>query len=98
MEKDIKIKFEYSNTYKDEQVGEIKLKNPFIVCQGEDCKNNVETYTFQKNKDYKIKVNFEAKKIAGSEEELYFLPSFSFKSGGNYASISLISLVLFLLF
>lgn len=98
LEKDITIKFKYSNTYKDEKIGEQKLKNPFTVCEGDDCKDNVEKYTFKKNKDYKIKVKFEAKKVTGYEDELYFLPAFSFKSNGKFMSISLISMILFLLF
>ena len=41
LEKDIKIKFEYSDSYKDDKVGQQKLKNPFIVCHGDDCQNEV---------------------------------------------------------
>ena len=99
LEKDIKIKFQYSKSYKDENIVEQKLKNPFTVCEGDDnCKDNLETYTFKKNTDYKIKVKFEAKNVTGFEDELYFLPAFSMKSSGKFVSFSLMSIIVFLLF
>ena len=98
LEKDIKLKFEYTDSYKDGEVGEQKLKNPFTVCHGNDCQNEVKTYTFKKNEEYKIKVNFEKKTVSGFEWDLYFLPQFSIKSNGKFVSLSLISMILFLLF
>ena len=98
LEKDIKIKFEYSDSYKDDKVGQQKLKNPFTVCQGDDCQNEVKTYTFKKDENYVIKFNFEKKTVSGFERDLYFLPKFSIKSSGKFVSFSLISMILFLLF
>ena len=98
LDKDIKLKFDYADSYKDDNVGKQKLKNPFTVCHGDDCQNNVTAYTFKKNEDYKIKVNFEKKTVGGFEGDLYFLPQFSIKSNGKFVSLPLISMILFLLF
>ena len=75
-EKNVTFKFEYnSKIYDDDDKVDINIENPFEVCQGDDCKNNTETYDFKEGESYTIKVNV-AKKTIGTKEK-YILPAFS---------------------
>ena len=69
-DKNVTFKFTYNKKSTSE------LPNPFIVCHGEDCKGNIETYDFKKGQSYKIIV-----KIVRSKDgrtDAYDFPSFRF--------------------
>jgi hypothetical protein len=69
-DKSAKFNFTYSKELRQD------LPNPFEVCHGQDCKNNIETYDFEKGQSYKIYV-----KVAKMKDGIldnYYLPSFKF--------------------
>ena len=69
-DKSAKFNFTYSKELRQD------LPNPFEVCHGQDCKNNTETYDFEKGQSYKI--NVKVKKMKYGETELYYFPAFKF--------------------
>ena len=89
--KDRKVKFNYQKEYKDDEGETIKLSNPFMICKGEDCQENVESYEFKKGESYTIGVKFL------NQTGRYFLPAFSFDSNAGFLSLSLIYLALLLI-
>ena len=103
LNKDIKIKFEYKATYKNEKFEVNDLSNPFKVCDAEKCEKNVNNYDFKKGKNYQINVDFGEKNIEKVGEKYNFLPGFTLsemKDSSNAArvlNLSLISLVLLFL-
>ena len=66
-EKDAKFVFTFNN-----EINQIKVPNPFIVCHGTECQDNVSTYELKKGESYKINVKYT--KIGNN----YVFPSFSF--------------------
>ena len=64
-DKNVTFKFTYNK-------GSKGLPNPFKVCHGNDCKDNVETYDFKQGESYKIYV-----KIV-SINDVYYFPTFRF--------------------
>ena len=69
-DKDVTFKFTYNKRLTSE------LPNPFIVCQGEDCKDNIETYDFKQGKSYKVIIK--TVKSKDGKKDAYDLPSFKF--------------------
>ena len=69
-DKDVTFKFEYNKKLRDD------LPNPFEVCHGEDCKDNIANYKFEKGQSYKIYVK--VAKLKDGIMEKYYLPSFKF--------------------
>lgn len=69
-DKKVTFKFTYDKKSKNE------LPNPFRVCHGEDCKDNVETYDFEQGQSYKIYVK--TVKIKDGTLDVYYFPSFKF--------------------
>ena len=78
------------------------LSNPFKVCQENDCKENIKTYSIEKGKNYKIIIKFEELKT--ERRTVYVFPYFSISDSsdsGNSAfriKLSIISLILLLIF
>jgi len=76
----------------------VVLSNPFKVCQENDCKENINSYSIEKGKNYKIFIKFE--KVGNK----YAFPSFEFSVHSNLPNsafniqLSIISLILLLLF
>lgn len=56
-------------------------QNPFEVCHGEECKEDITTYDFEKGESYKIYAKVYKKKI--NVIDTYILPSFSFYDKAN---------------
>ena len=71
-EKNATFIFKYNNTVKDYNGKVVNVDNPFQVCHGDDCKENITTYDFKQGESYKIYINV---KKSGN---IYALPSFSF--------------------
>ena len=75
------------------------LKNPFRVCQGKECKDDISQYTFINETDYTIEIKTE--EINAGTKKYYYMNSFSFykkSNGGNNILMNpLIYLVLLLL-
>ena len=59
-------------SYGNCKVGDVVLSNPFKVCQENDCKENIKSYSIEKGKNYKIFIKFE--KVGNK----YYFPDFSF--------------------
>ena len=91
LSKDRKIKFNYQKEFKDNKGQTIKLSNPFKICEGENCQENVESYQFKKGQNYSIGVQFL------NETGRYFLPAFSFGNNAGFLGLSLIYLALLLI-
>ena len=97
---DIDVEFMHgpSVIYEDKEV--YTLKNPFKVCQGSDCKENVHEYKFVNETDYTIEIKTEEKDTGA--HKYYYMDSFSFykkKDEGNNILVNpLVYLLLFLLF
>lgn len=68
-EKKVTFKFTYNK-------GSKNLPNPFRVCHGGDCKDNVETYDFEQGQSYKIIVKIVI--IKDGESDVYYFPTFKF--------------------
>lgn len=108
-EKDATFKFNYNNKMKIHG-DDTTVSNPFRVCHGTNCENNVEAYDFEKGESYKIYVKMEKIVDTGLNYDYYVLPSFSF-ADKNYnengssdndskylrSSLCLISLLLLLI-
>ena len=82
----------------------LNIPNPFVVCHGNDCKDNIVTYDFKEGESYQIYVKY--RKIHYDIQDFYFFPSFSFydktkekESNSFYIAFNLwtICLLLFLL-
>ena len=91
LSKDRKIKFNYQKEFKDDKGQTIKISNPFKVCEGEQCQENVESYQFKKGQNYSISVKFM------NETGRYYLPAFSFDNNAGFLGLSLIYLALLLI-
>ncbi len=79
-DKNVKFKFTYNN---NKEISD--PKNPFTVCHGEDCKDNIETYNFEKGQSYKIYVKI----VSTQDDQYYFFPSFRFGDiNGDWPSYS----------
>ena len=76
------IKFKYENSIKRSFFEINDLENPFIICHGDNCKENVNIYTLFKGQDYTIKIKFEYRDIQLEESKdknsYVILPSYSF--------------------
>ena len=76
------IKYKYGNSIKRLSFEINDLENPFIICQGDNCKENVNIYTLLKGQDYTIKIKFEYRDIqfeGSKDKDCYaILPSYSF--------------------
>ena len=85
LDRDVTAKFEFNDEI--EIHGEIyTIDNPFKVCHGKDCTENISTYDFKKGESYVITVN--VKKVIKDNEILYLVPGFSFydiKYNGKYS-------------
>ena len=68
-DKNVTFKFDYNKNIKKKTI-----PNPFQVCHGEDCLDNIETYDIIPGESYKIYVK--AFKEEGSST--YYFPSFKF--------------------
>ena len=113
VEQDYNVKLEYAeNTLVILDGVSHILSNPYKICEGSDCKENIKEVSFKKGKEYKIIIKYE--KIQGVIGPKYYFPPFNFhktsedpetddsdgKSDHSYSSrinISIISLILSLL-
>ena len=81
------------------------LKNPFRICVENECKDDIETYTFIKGKSYTIEIKNE--ELVAKTKKQYYMSTFSFyktsgggddTSAGNNISVNqVISLLLLIL-
>ena len=104
--KDTEAKFSYGNSIVTIEGQTFTLKNPFRICVENDCKDDIETYTFIKGKEYKIEIKNE--ELVAKTKTQYYMNSFSFyktsgggddTSAGNNISVnSIIYLLLLFLF
>ena len=78
-EKSATFDFKYANEIKDKYDEKINVPNPFQVCHGNDCKDNISTYDFKQGESYKIYIKYN--KIGN----YYVFPSFSFYDQKNNA-------------
>ena len=74
LERDVMVTFDYNGNCGPFTIEE----NPFKVCHNNDCKENIETYDFQKGESYTIMVKLQ--KIKNPENSLayYVLPGYTF--------------------
>ena len=97
---DTEVEFTHGPSLIYEDKEPFTLKNPFKVCQGSDCKENVHEYKFMNKTDYTIEIKTE--EIDTGSHKYYYMDSFSFykkTDGGNNILINpLIYLLLFMLF
>ena len=70
-----KAKFDFTYEKKSR-----KLPNPFRVCHGQDCKDNVVTYDIEKGQSYKIYIKVVPEK--GELFDMYYFPTFKFIGNG----------------
>ena len=56
------------------------MPNPFRVCHGQDCKDNVVTYDIEKGQSYKIYIKVVPEK--GELFDMYYFPTFKFIGNG----------------
>lgn len=77
--------FEYETNYKDKEY-EFKLSNPFEICNGGKCTENVNKYNFKKGENYKIKIRFIEEEIAQTNSTFWVLPKYSFYEGNSSRS------------
>ena len=94
---DIKFKFNFPLTQISLDGKTFTLSNPFQVC-GEKCEDDVKTYEFSKDKNYKIKIKFQEIKTDSTTK--YYFPSYSFEKASASdikIKLSLISLLLLLI-
>ena len=78
-EKNATFVFKYANEIKDTFDEKINVPNPFQVCHGDDCKDNIATYDFKIGESYKIYIKYN--KIGNHR----VFPSFSFYDKKNNA-------------
>ena len=76
LERDATVKFKYTENV-DTIVETYDVENPFKVCHGNDCQENIETYNFKKGESYKIMVKA-VKKEGSSEGTFSLIPGFTF--------------------
>ena len=102
VEQDYNVKLEYHEGTIVTVDGEsYTLSNPYKICEGSDCKENIKEVSFKKGKEYKIIIKFE--KIQGTQTTKYYFPSFKFHkasedhNNSSRINISIISLILLLL-
>ena len=109
---DTTIKFKYATTFTCEFFTMTGLTNPFKICHGDgndDCKENISTYTFKKQENYKIYIQFQKKSanMMGTEITYNVMPGYTFfdpskyddneTSGSKLLSLSLIYIILILI-
>ena len=70
-EKSASFVFKYNKEIKDRYNKTINVPNPFQICHGDDCQDNISTYAFKKGYSYKIYIKYN--KIGN----YYVFPSFS---------------------
>ena len=98
LEKDIETTLTYGASSVTIEDKTFILKNPFRICQGNDCKENIKTFKFTKGQEYKIEVLPE--ELNTGSRVAYYMNSFSFmlNSGRNLSLMNqLIYLILILL-
>ena len=76
LERDATVKFEYTEKAETSE-GTYDMENPFKVCHGNDCQENIETYNFKKGESYKIMVKA-VKKESRYEGTFSLIPGFTF--------------------
>ena len=76
----ITARFTYEKRYKENGVEINDLANPYSVCQGNFCLDNIDSFTFARENLYTIKLKFEKRiiKVDGEDKVKYFLPAFTF--------------------
>ena len=91
LDRDVTANFEYSNNvyvFGDT----ISIENPFKVCHGQECKENLSTYEFKKGESYEISVK--VSKVTNKYSGKYIvIPGFTFydqKYKGTYSSDDII--------
>lgn len=97
--KDTEVKFTHGHDVITKGDKIFTLKNPFRICQGKECKDDISQYTFINETDYTIEIKTE--EINAGTKKYYYMNSFSFykkSNGGNNILMNpLIYLVLLLL-
>lgn len=86
LDRDVNAKFEYSNNvYIDGDP--FTIENPFKVCHGKECEENLSTYEFKKGESYEVSVK--VSKVANEDDDKYIIiPGFTFydsKYNGTYS-------------
>lgn len=76
LEKDATVKFQF-NEKALTNWDIFTMENPFKVCHGNDCKENLDTYDFKKGESYKIMVKA-VKKTDRHDNSLYVIPGWTF--------------------
>ena len=95
LEEDIIINFSYGKSSVIIDGKRISLNNPFRICVENDCKDDIKSYEFIKEKDYKVEIKVQ--EIAVGSKRKYYMNCFAFSAGNNIAVNSLIYLMLLLL-
>lgn len=75
LEKDITANFEYQ---KKENLNDIyyDIDNPFIVCHGKTCQDNITSYDFKKKESYKIMIKIH--RVKNKNTDYIGIPGFRF--------------------
>ena len=73
-EKDITFEFKYNKNM--DLYPDVEVPNPFEVCHGDDCKENIETYDFKKGESYKIYAKVKEVRVESINRSVF--PSYSF--------------------
>ena len=77
LDRDITAKFEYNKTSVDIYGSTFNIENPFKVCKGKKCIDNVNTYDFEKGESYEI--NIKVSQVKTKEGWDYIIvPGFTF--------------------
>ena len=85
--KDTKAKFDYRGSTINIDGQKFKLKNPFRICQGSDCKDDITEYTFINGTEYTIEIKPE--ELNTGSKTYYYMDSFSFyQEGGDETDTS----------
>lgn len=86
LDRDVNAKFEYSNSVYIHG-DTFNIENPFKVCHGKECEENLSTYEFKKGESYEISVK--VSKVTNEYDDKYIIiPGFTFydiKYNGTYS-------------
>ena len=86
LDRDVTANFEY-NKKADIERDSFTIENPFKVCHGKDCEENLSTYEFKKGESYEI--NVKVSKVRDEYNDKYIIiPGFTFydqKYNGTYS-------------
>ena len=82
LDRDVIANFEYSKEARLDYAV-VPIENPFKICHGKECKENLSTYEFKKGESYEINI-----KVSNIADRDVIIPGFAFydqKYNGTYS-------------